>query len=74
MTVEELRDQAMKLSVDDRAALADQLYMSLGEGTPEEIEKAWLEEVIRRGEALDRGEMKTVSAETAFRNARAKLR
>jgi putative addiction module component (TIGR02574 family) len=74
MTVDELRDQAMKLSVDERAALADLLYVSLEEGTVEEIERAWLAEAQRRQEAFERGEIQAVSAAEAFREARARLR
>jgi len=74
MDAKELRDQAMKLPACERAALAEDLLASLDEGSPAEIEAAWQAEVERRREAFERGEMPAVSMETAFSEARAKLR
>ncbi len=47
---EQLLNQALQLSQDEREELADQLYLSL-HGTPDaqdEVESAWDQEVARR--------------------------
>lgn len=74
MDAKEVRDQAMKLPAGERAALAEDLWASLDEGSPAEIEAAWLAEAEKRREAYKRGEMPSVSLETAIRDARARLR
>lgn len=54
-------EEALALSATDRARIAEALLASLEpDGTPEEIETAWGEEITARVAALDAGESETV--------------
>jgi putative addiction module component (TIGR02574 family) len=55
-----LLEQALQLSESDRAKLALRLLDSIGE-SPEDIERAWMEEAERRFAEIERGEVRTVS-------------
>jgi len=74
MTVEELKSQAMQLSVHERAVLAEHLLASLEEDDGADVEAAWLNEARRRRRAFRDGQISAVSAESAIKDARAKLR
>jgi Putative addiction module component len=55
---EEIVQQALTLSLEDRAYVADVIEQSLGNGefaTPE-IGAAWMAEIERRAQAFERGE------------------
>ena len=73
MTAEELESQAMQLSVRERALLAERLLASLEEADGADVEAAWLDEARRRRRAFRNGEISAVTAESAIRDARAKL-
>lgn len=52
-----LLDAALKLSPDERAALAHDLLVSLeGEAPPEDVDAAWAEEAEKRAKKLLSGE------------------
>ena len=70
MTLKELEIQAKSLSPEDRASLAETLLESLQETPVSEIEAAWNKEIESRVAAYDRGELKTISAEDVFAEAR----
>ena len=70
MTLKELEIQAKSLPPEDRASLAETLLESLQEAPIAEIEAAWDREIESRVAAYDRGELKTVSAEEVFAEAR----
>ena len=72
-TLKEIEEQALELSPEERAQLAQTLLEWLHVPTPE-IEKAWADEIERRLEAYDRGEMETYAAEDVFAEARCVLR
>jgi putative addiction module component (TIGR02574 family) len=57
-TREEIAQQALKLSLDDRAYLADVIEQSLAGRDFEnpEIASAWMAEIERRAQAYERGE------------------
>jgi len=61
-TVDELFEQAMKLTEAEREELANRLYQSFlpampgSDDSPEEHEAAWAEEIERRLEMVERGE------------------
>jgi len=68
-TLEELEAQALKLSVKDRSELVQRLIVSLdgeAEGTPEEIAKAWEEEIARRVAEIDTGQAQLIPADEVF--------
>lgn len=69
VTLEELEAQALKLSIKERSELAHRLIVSLDgepEGTPEEIAKAWEEEIARRVAEIDSGKAQLIPAEDVF--------
>jgi putative addiction module component (TIGR02574 family) len=62
--------QALKLTVEERARLADRLIASLAE---DEVEEAWAVEVERRVEEIESGRAKLVPAAEAIARARAAI-
>lgn len=72
MTIEQFKAEAMKFSPEERADLADWLWVS---ATPrEEVKAAWDAEIARRIAAMDAGETKFVSSEVVMAKLDAKLR
>jgi len=65
MSKQELIDALMNLDEKERLEISEMLYQTVNPMS-EEIEKAWIEESMRRSEAYDRGELETVSYEEAF--------
>lgn len=63
-------EQALKLSPTERADVAEQLLASLDEALDSDVEKAWQEEVQRRLEQVERGEVKTIPWEEVQRRLR----
>lgn len=62
-----IRSEALALPLPERARLAREIIESLDGGASDPgVEQAWVEEIERRVEALDRGEAETESAEVAF--------
>ena len=77
VTLEELEAQALKLSIKERSELAHRLIVSLDgepEGTPEEIAKAWEEEIARRVADMDAGRTKWSSMEEVMAERRARIK
>lgn len=74
MNRKNLEAEALRLSADDRARLAQKLLLSLDELSQEELEQAWLVEADRRARELDRGEAQPIPLEEVRRKARALLR
>ena len=70
--VDVLEAEAMKLSVEDRARLADRLIASLSEDG--QVEEAWAVEVERRIAEAESGRSKLVPAAEAIARARAALK
>jgi putative addiction module component (TIGR02574 family) len=66
----ELADRCRALPPEDRARLIDFLLASLRDSPSAEIEAAWEQEIERRVEAFERGEVKTYAAEDVFAEAR----
>lgn len=71
-------DEARKLTPEERRQMFDLLEVEFagdeGDGTPEEIQAAWLEEVERRIAQSERGETTPVEFEEAMARARALIR
>jgi putative addiction module component (TIGR02574 family) len=69
----QVRAVALELTEEERIRLAEDLYESVEEsdGTPEEIEAAWSEEIADRVEAFERGQVETIDGEEVFRRIRA---
>jgi putative addiction module component (TIGR02574 family) len=74
MTRDDLEKEALKLSPDERARLAQKLLLSLDELSETEVEEAWLVEAQRRARQIDRGEVQPTPSEEVMRKARALIR
>jgi hypothetical protein len=72
MRVEELKQEALRLSPEARAYLARELLASLDAMSDAEIEKLWLDEAIRRDEELDSGTARAFPADDVLARARAR--
>lgn len=70
--VEVLEAEAMKLTAEERARLADRLIASLSEDA--EIEEAWAAEVERRIAEIEAGRAPVVPAADAIARARDALK
>lgn len=69
-TVEQLATQAIALSPQDRAQLADLLLASLPDDADAEVDSAWDQEVMRRVAAVESGTARLVSAVDVHAEAR----
>ncbi len=72
-------EEARKLTHEERLDLLDQLRIELSaddadEGTREEIEAAWLEEVERRMETARRGETTSIGHDEMMQKLRGLIR
>ena len=72
ISIESIEAQAMKLSPDERADLADRLWTSVAEQA--DIDAAWDVEIERRIAQLDAGEVEGVPWETVIADLRAQLK
>jgi len=72
LTVEQIKAEAMKLPPEERADLADWLWVS---ATPrEEVAAAWDAEIARRIEEIDAGNVEFIPGEEVLARIREKLR
>lgn len=53
MSTATLTKELFSLPVDERVALADQLYASVPEEWQKEVDQAWLDEATRRSAGMD---------------------
>ena len=74
MTVDELRREALRLDHAQRAKLAHDLLESLDDQSEGEIEQLWLQEAVRRQDAIAAGEVETIPADEVLAQARARRR
>jgi hypothetical protein len=72
MSIEELKDEALRLNKESRAYLARELLTSLDDMSESEIEELWLLEAVRRDEELDNGTARSYPADEVFTRARAR--
>ena len=70
--LEVVETEALKLSAEDRARLADRLLSSLSDDA--EVEEAWAVEVERRIAAIESGRVQLIPAPEAIARARAALK
>ncbi len=74
MKLKQIEDEALHLSEDERAELAQKLLLSLDAPSENEIAEGWLVEARRRARELDEGTVQPVPAEEVRRKAQALLR
>jgi hypothetical protein len=72
MGVEELKEEALRLSPEARAYLARVLLASLDAMSESEIKELWIDEAIRRDEDLDSGAARAYPADEVLARARAR--
>jgi len=68
--VEGLAEQALKLSGESRAQLADLLVESLDASDLGHVEQLWVSEAMRRRDQVRSGQVKPIPGEEALRKAR----
>ncbi len=71
--VERLAEQALKLSGESRAQLADLLVESLDASDLGHVEQLWVSEAMRRRDQVRSGQVKPIPGEEALRKARSAL-
>lgn len=74
MNLKQIEDEALHLSEDERAELAQKLLLSLEAPTQKEIEEDWLVEARRRAKELDEGIVQAIPSEEVRKKAQALLR
>ncbi|HEY9073764.1 MAG TPA: addiction module protein [Desulfobaccales bacterium] len=74
MSLEDLKDEAMKLAPEARAKLAHALLASLEDLSQAEIELLWIDEAQRRDEEIDSGRVSLRPANEVLKDARLRLR
>lgn len=74
MNLKQIEAEALHLSQDERAELAQKLLLSLDAPSENEIASDWLIEAHRRAKDLDEGIVQPISAEVVRRKARDLLR
>ena len=65
-------EEALKLSSNERAEVAEQLIASLDEAPDTGVEQAWQEEVQRRLGQIERGEVELIDSDTVMAELRNK--
>jgi putative addiction module component (TIGR02574 family) len=73
MKPEELANEAMKLSMDERAALAEKLILSLDAPSEAENLFLWVAEAERRLKEMREGTAQEIPSEEVFRRARSAI-
>lgn len=74
LELETLRNAAMTLSEQERAALAKDLVASLDGPTDEGVAEAWDREIRRRIQQIDSGEAELLEAKEVLSRARDRIR
>lgn len=71
---DEIEQAALQLPLKERAALANRILETLDDEMDESVRKAWEEELERRYQAMQSGEMATKSVDQVFSEAFGKIR
>jgi len=72
-STEQIENEMLALSHEERARLAHKLIVSLDEGVREDVEDYWKEELVRRDRQIEAGEGELIPADQAFKSARRRL-
>jgi putative addiction module component (TIGR02574 family) len=70
---ERILQSALNLPPDDRVEIAESLILSLDEKRAAEIESDWAEEIKRRLESIDKGEVQLIPWEDVMRSMHERL-
>jgi putative addiction module component (TIGR02574 family) len=74
MNLPQIESEALGLPVQDRAALAQRLLLSLEDVSEAEFERLWADESVRRVAEFDAGNSLSISGEEVAKKARDLLR
>lgn len=74
MSLKQIESEALHLSEDERAELAQKLLLSLDSPSEDEISENWLLEASLRAKDIDNGIVKPIPAEDVRLKAQALLR
>lgn len=69
MNLDQIKNEALDLSVDERAKLAKVLLLSLDLTEDSEVGNAWKKEASERATEIDNGSVKLISAEQVRKEA-----
>jgi putative addiction module component (TIGR02574 family) len=69
MSTEQIIDEVLRLSAEQKARVADALLQNLSQTNPQ-IDAAWAEEVERRIDDYEGGRSKTIPAEQVMKKLR----
>ena len=71
--IEQIEAEALELDEKDRVQLVHRLLLSLEPVAEDqaEVEKAWIEEALRRDAEMESGEVEGIPGEEVFRRIRA---
>ncbi len=72
MSIEQLKEEALRLSPEARAYLARELLASLDTMSEADIENRWIDEAIRRDDELDQGTAQAHPVDEVLARARAR--
>lgn len=70
LTLEQLTAEAMQLPLESRALLADRLVESLDSAEPDEIQRLWTTEAIRRRDEIRSGRVESMPGEQVLDEVR----
>ncbi len=77
LRIRHILEEARKLSPEERQDLRELMDFEFADdasdGTPDEIEAAWVDEVAKRIEKAERGEGRSIPAELVMAGLRAKI-
>jgi len=65
-------EEALKLTANERAEVAEQLLASLDEVPDNDVDQAWQEEIQRRLQQVERGEVELIDSDTVMAELRKK--
>lgn len=65
-------EEALKLTANERAEVVEQLIASLDEVSDTDVEQAWQEEVQRRLQQIEHGEVELIDSDTVMAELRKK--
>ena len=70
---ERILEQVLALAPEERAKVAEFLYLSLDDGAGPPLSEAWAREIESRLAAYERGEVEAIPAEEVFAELRRKF-
>lgn len=73
MTIEQLAEEALALSTEQRALLADRLVESLDAGEVSRLDQLWAAEAKRRRDEVRQGRVQTIPGDEALARVRRSL-